>query len=116
MCQYHIIETQNVDPATELFPEIPVLTDTELSDDSDDSDTEMDTDMDTDIAEKCFSGLPTGGLKGSDKQNKMRLKLINNKSSGTQNICFVNAAVQLFKCTGFATFLMTELRTISCAS
>ena len=93
-----------------LFPEVPILTDSELSDDEDESDTEMDTDK----AEECFSGLPTGGLKGgardSHKQNKMGLKLINNKSSGTRNICFVNAAVQLFKCTGFATFLMTELR------
>jgi hypothetical protein len=56
---------------------------------------------------------PTGGLKGgasgSRKRTKMGLKLINNKSSGTNNICFVNAVVQIFKCTGFAIFLMTEL-------
>ena len=56
---------------------------------------------------------PTGGLKGgasgSRKQSKQGLKLINNSSSGTHNICFVNAVVQIFRCTGFATFLMTEL-------
>ena len=56
---------------------------------------------------------PTGGLiggaSGSRKQTKMGIKLINNRSSGTNNICFVNAVVQIFKCTGFTSFLMTDL-------
>ena len=50
-----------------------------------------------------------GGANGNSKQNRIGLKLINNRSEGTGNICFVNSVVQLFKWTGYATFLLTQL-------
>ena len=50
-----------------------------------------------------------GGAKGNPKHNKIGLKLINNRSEGTGNICFVNSVIQLFRMTGYATFLLTQL-------
>ena len=56
----------------------------------------------------CLQGL-RGGAGGGKVVAKQGLKLMNNTSSLTQNICFVNSTVQLFRNTGYANFLMTEV-------
>ena len=55
------------------------------------------------------------GLKGgvpsrpsSSRQIQSSLRLINNRSQATRNICFANAVVQLFKKTGYASLLRSQ--------
>ena len=49
---------------------------------------------------------------GRNKQSDLfsaQLRLINNKSQGTRNICFVNSVLQLLRKTGYAAFICDEL-------
>ena len=38
-----------------------------------------------------------------------QIRLINNKSKGTRNICFINSVLQLLRKTGFADILSDQL-------
>ena len=121
----------------EFGEDIPNLTDTEETDDED-SDFEGDEVNENDekymeekkecpdLSALCqtfkffpdrnrwFLGIKPIGLKGGanrilKQQAKMGIKLVNNRNEGTRNICFVNSVVQLFRMTGFATFILTQL-------
>ena len=68
------------------------------------------------LQRKC-GWFPNGrrfGLKGgapggaSNRSTQTFLRLINNRSQATRNICFTNAVVQLIKKTGYATLLRTQ--------
>ena len=62
-----------------------------------------------------FSGKRPFGLKGGaaytnqQQERNNDLRLINNKTKGTANICFVNSTLQFLKVTGFFTFILSNL-------
>ena len=67
------------------------------------------------LQRKCGWFTKRFGLKGgspggesSNKRIQKSLRLINNQSQATRNICFANAVVQLFRKTGYASLLMTQ--------
>ena len=55
-------------------------------------------------------GLKGGGGAPSEQStgNQRSLRLINNRSLATRNICFTNSVVQLFRKTGYASLLQTQ--------
>ena len=54
-------------------------------------------------------GAPGGGGILRNGQNEdISLRLINNKSDATRNICFTNAVIQMIRNTGFGSFLKTD--------
>ena len=75
---------------------------------------------DDDVGDRPFLQRKCGwfhkrfGLKGGapggpfNKSTQSSLRLINNRSQATRNICFTNAVVQLFKKTGYASLLRTQ--------
>ena len=51
-------------------------------------------------------GAPSG--PSGSKKNQSSLRLINNRSQATRNICFTNVIVQLLKKSGYASLLKTQ--------
>ena len=67
------------------------------------------------VQRKCGWFTKRFGLKGgspggeyTNKVIKVSLRLINNRSQATRNMCFTNSVVQFFRKTGYASLLKTQ--------
>ena len=57
-----------------------------------------------------LKGGAPGGANTSKQKQQSSLRLINNKSNATRNICFTNAVIQLMRNTGYASLLKTDFQ------
>ena len=57
-----------------------------------------------------LKGGAPGGASTSKQKQQRSLRLINNKSNATRNICFTNAVIQLMRNTGYALLLKTDFQ------
>ena len=53
-------------------------------------------------------GAPPGGANSRKPKQQSSLRLINNKSNATRNICFTNSVIQLMRNSGYASILKSD--------